>query len=154
MPIAMPSTFKISVKAACPSHARTDATMRRHTLVIDEPSERGGTDVGPTPLETLLAAYLGCTNVILNLLAEEMGVILEGLTLALSASFDTRGVFDKAPVAVPFPEIALAVELTTDADEEQVERLRLALARRCPVSVILRQAGSRIVETWTVRRPR
>ncbi len=106
MPIAMPSTFKISVKAACPSHARTDATMRRHTLVIDEPSERGSTDVGPTPLETLLAAYLGCTNVILNLLAEEMGVILEGLSLALSASFDTRGVFDKAPVAVPFPEIA------------------------------------------------
>lgn len=151
MPIAMPDTFKIAVRATCPSHARTDTTMRGHTLVIDEPPARGGTDRGPTPLETLLSAYLGCTNVILNLIAEEMGITVSGLELELTASFDTRGVFDRAPVTAPFPEIALTVDLVTDADAAQVEKLKLALARRCPVSVILRQAGARIAETWRVR---
>jgi hypothetical protein len=48
----MPATFPITVEADCPSHARTDARARQHMIVIDEPPQRGGTDVAATPLET------------------------------------------------------------------------------------------------------
>ena len=74
MAFTMPEIFKISVAAACPSHSRTDVTARQHTIVIDEPPHRGGTDVAQTPLETLLASFLGCNNVIANMIAEDIGI--------------------------------------------------------------------------------
>ena len=101
MAYTMPDIFKISVKADCPSHARTDISARQHTVVIDEPPQRAGTDLGPSPLETLLGAYLGCTNVIANVLAEEMGFEIISLSLRLTGHFDTRGVFGTADVTLP-----------------------------------------------------
>lgn len=54
---------------------------------------------------------------------------------------------------VPFPRIDLFVTLVTEAGESEIGRLRSALAERCPVSVILRGAGSAIVEQWSVTKP-
>jgi len=146
----MPETFKIPVTAECPSHARTDVRARRHRFTIDEPPARNGTDLGPSPLETMLSAYLGCTNVIANMIADEMGITIRDVKLDLAGYFDTRGVFNKAEVTVPFPRIALKVEMSTDASADQVEELKHNLATRCPVSVVLRQAGCRIEEEWKV----
>ena len=150
MAYTMPSIFKISVSAACPTHARTEVSARQHTLIIDEPPNREGTDLAPSPLETMLGSYLGCTNVIANVLAEEMGFEITSLSLALTGHFDSRGVFGKADVEVPFPEIDLTVDIATTGTAEQVMELKAALTKRCPVSVILRQAGSVINETWNV----
>lgn len=66
---------------------------------------RGGTDQGPTPIETMLAALLGCTNVILNRVAEKHDLTIKDLSLLAEASFDRRGVMLQEEVAVPFPEI-------------------------------------------------
>lgn len=152
-PFTMPEHFAIRVSATCPTHARTEAKARQHRLVIDEPPSRNGTDLGPTPLETMLCSYLACTNVIANMIAEESAIRIESMHLQLIGHFDTRGVFGKADVAVPFPRIELKVELVADADESQIQGLRAALAKRCPISVILRQAGCAIEEQWTVARP-
>ena len=35
-----------------------------YATVIDEPKEREGTNMGPTPAETMVAALFACTNVI------------------------------------------------------------------------------------------
>lgn len=148
----MPETFKIPVTAECPSHARSDVKARHHQFIIDEPPARNGTDLGPSPLETMLSSYLGCTNVIANMISEEMGIKISELRMSLMGYLDTRGVFGKADVAVPFPKITLKVHLCTDADDQAMEKLKSALAKRCPVSVILRQAGCQIEEEWNVER--
>ncbi len=150
---SMPDTFPITVRAACPTPSRTEVRARRHNLVIDEPPARNGSDMGATPLETLLASFLGCTNVIANMIAEELGIVIVSMELKATAHFDTRGVFDRARVTEPFPRIDLFVTIVTDAEDEAVSRLKTALAERCPVSVILRGAGSTIVEEWTVVKP-
>lgn len=149
----MSDIFKIRIDATCPSHARSELTARQHEIVIDEPPRRGGTDLGPTPLETMLASFLGCTNVIANLLAEEMAIPIDGLALSLTGHLDRRSIFDEAGLAVPFPTIELNVDITTAAPEAEIDRLKAALAKRCPVSRILREAGSEIIETWNVERP-
>jgi uncharacterized OsmC-like protein len=149
----MPEHFPIRVSATCPTHARTEVKARQHRFVIDEPPSRNGSDLGPTPLETMLSSYLGCTNVIANMIAEERGIRIESMDLRLVGHLDTRGVFGKADVPVPFPRIELQVTLVTDADESQVDDLKTALANRCPVSVILRQAGCVIEERWAVTPP-
>src|SRR6516225_6445277 len=130
MAIAQKTVVPMTVSAACPTHARTTAHAGKHELVIDEPAARGGTDQGPTPIETMIAALLGCTNVILNRIAEKNHVEVKALSLAAEASFDRRGVMLEEEVAVPFPEIRLTINLTTPATElqvEQVERLKADL---------------------------
>lgn len=149
----MPEHFPIRVSASCPTHARTEAKARQHRFIIDEPPSRNGTDLGPSPLETMLCSYLACTNVVANMIAQESAIRIESMELELVGHFDTRGVFGKAQIAVPFPRLELKVELVADADESQIEVLRTALAKRCPVSMILRQAGCVIEEQWTVTRP-
>lgn len=151
MTISMPDVFKISVKGAAQTAARTEIKARSHIILVDEPKSRHGTDLAATPLETLLSSFLACTNVITNIVAAERGIEINGMEMSLTAHFDTRGVFDKAEVTVPFPRIEMAVVVDTRANKEDVEALGNAVARRCPVSVVLRQAGTRIEDTWSVR---
>ncbi len=153
MAFKMPDIFQISVKGACPSHGRTDVSARQHTVLIDEPPSRGGTDLGASPLETLLASFAGCTNVIANLIAKEKGIEVHDMAIEVIGTLDTRGSRNVAEVSVPFPKIELKVDITTGASKSQVDELKTELAKRCPVSVIFRQAGSEITETWNIISP-
>ena len=137
----------------CVSHSRTDVSVRDRQLVIDEPEERGGTNQGPAPTETMLGALLGCSNVITHKIAAKMGLDIAALEIDLEARFDRRGVTLAEEVAVPFPDIKLTMRVTTDASDEEIEALKRDLARFCPVSKVLREAGTRIDEAWIVERP-
>lgn len=148
MSISKPGLFRIKVTGTAASLARTDLAARQHRIIVDEPAERGGTDLAPTPLETMLAAFLSCTNVIANVVARDLGIVIGGMDLSAVGAFDNRAVFGKADVPTPFPRIELSVSLKTDATPAQIEALRAAVATRCPMSMILRQAGTQIEETW------
>ena len=148
MTLSMPATFKISVSGESVSSACTRLKARKHAVLVDEPKSRGGTDIAATPLETMLSSFLACTNVIANMVALEMGIEIDSLDLSLTADFDTRGAFDTAEVKVPFPRIEMTVVIDTSASEDEIAALKDAVARRCPVSVILREAGSQIEDVW------
>lgn len=49
---------------------------------IDEPSERGESDSGPTPTKTVLAALIGCTNVIGPKCAQRLGIDIGHLNIS------------------------------------------------------------------------
>ena len=152
MAITQKTVIPMMLDAECPTHARTNARAGRHEIVIDEPPARGGTDQGPTPIETMLAALLGCTNVILNRVAEKYDVLVKDLSLHAEASCDRRGVMLEEEVAVPFPEIRLTINLTTPASDDRVERVKSDLGKFCPVSKVIRQSGTRLEEIWNVTR--
>jgi len=94
------SVMRMKLTAALPSHARTEVSVRDIGLTVDEPRERGGTNAGPSPTETLLAALLSCTNVIAHKVAEKNGLELKSLGLRLEAEFNFRGALLKEEVAV------------------------------------------------------
>lgn len=146
--MTMPDLFKIHVDGASVSAARTELHARNHLVATDEPKERGGTDLSATPLETMLSSFLGCTTVITNFVAGQMGIEIETMEMRLVGHFDTRGVFDKADVRVPFPTIEMQVDLKTSATPDQIESLKIEVAEKCPVSVILREAGCQIIDSW------
>jgi putative redox protein len=74
------------------SHARTDIETRDVDVTIDEPTQRGETNMGLAPTETVVAALIGCNNVIGQRAGEKHGVHFKDLTVDALADFDRRGV--------------------------------------------------------------
>ena len=152
MTFDMLASHHCKLTAECPTHSRTDASARHHTVVIDEPEIRGGTDAAATPLETMLSSYLACLNVISHLIADEMGIRLDNMSMALDAEFDTNGVSTQTPTTLPFPNLSLTVNVSSDANDTQLAQLQSDLYLRCPVTVIFTQAGCNIASTWNVTK--
>jgi putative redox protein len=144
-------TMKLS--GSCASHSRTDVAVRDVKSTIDEPAERGGTNQGLTPTETLMASLIGCTNVITHKVAEKNGVHIDAMSVRLEAQFDRRGVTLTEEVNVPFPSVTLTIDLVTAADAAAVERVKRDLHKFCPVSKVLRACGTELKEMWNVRAP-
>ena len=153
MTIDLPRSIKLRASANCPTGARTETKSRTHEVVVDEPIDRGGTDLGPSPLELFLSSYLSCTNVIANRIAAEMGIELNNLSMDVIATLDTSGIDTATPTNLPFPKIELRVNVETSATDRKIEQLKADLAKRCPITVILRQAGTELISNWQVRRP-
>ena len=141
------------IHADCPTHSRTHISVRDVKTVIDEPKERDGTNQGPTPTEILVAALIGCTNVIGNKCAHKHGVRFKAMTIDAEATFDRRGTRLTEEIEVPFPKIRLTINVTTDATSAQMAAVTADLHRYCPVSKVIRKAGTEIEEIWNVTRP-
>ena len=147
--VKMKTTVKLRANADCPSHSRSDISVRDLHFAIDEPAERGGTNAGPTPTDTALAALVGCTNVIGHKCAQRLGVDLGHLTINAICDFDRRGVTLSEDVDVPFQRIELKIAYDGTASEAQVARVAGEVKKYCPLSKLFTNAGTEIVETWT-----
>lgn len=141
--------IEVKLEAHCPTMSLTEVRVRGHSLVVDEPPYRHGTDVGPTPLETMLAALMSCTHVIGARIAHERGVTMIFQSMSCTGYLDHRGIDKVADVPVPFPRIEMAITVATEMDEADFASFREELDARCPMSVILRQAGTVITQTFT-----
>ena len=151
MTIRQKTVVTMKIDGACPSHTRTEISVRDLHATIDEPEARGGTNKGLTPTETLLASLLGCTNVIAHKVADKHGVKFSQMQVKVEAQFDRRGVFLEEEIDIPFPEVRLSIDVTTNANSEAIDRVKSDLGRYCPVAKVLRQAGTAVIEEWKVR---
>ena len=145
------TTVTMRLEGACASHSRTDVKVRDVNTVIDEPTERGGTNQGPTPTEMLMASLIGCTNVIAHKVAEKNGVDIDSMSVRVEAQFDRRGVTLAEEIPVPFPSVTLHIDLVTGADAAAVEKVKRDVQKFCPLSKVLRASGTEVKEEWNVR---
>jgi putative redox protein len=143
--------IRVELEAHCPTMSLTEVRVRKHSFVIDEPPYRHGTDVGPTPLETMLGALISCTHVISKRIAFERKIDLQISRIGCVGHLDHRGIDMEADVPVPFPKIELTIEGSTSSSEEDLAELRRELKLRCPMSVIFTQAGSVIEDSWSLQ---
>ena len=148
--MAQKSEVIMSMSATGETHARTKINIRDVSSVIDEPEARGGTNQGLTPTETLMASLIGCTNVISKRIAHKMGIELGEMDIQLSAKFDRRGTMLEEEIDVPFSEVTMDIEIDTNATEEQINMLKIDLAKFCPIAKVLRGSGVNIIENWII----
>lgn len=149
MAIRQKTTITGTVKGDCPSHSVSKCSIRDVELTIDEPTERGGTNLGFTPTETAIAALVGCTNVISNKCAEKLGIDIGTLDIEAIYHFDRRGVMLTEEVNLPFPKIELKIVADGPATEAELKQVATELEKFCPIAKVFRQAGTEIVETWS-----
>ena len=147
------TTVVIRARGTCPSHSRTDIAVRDVKSIIDEPKDRDGTNLGPTPTETMVASLIGCTNVIGHRCAHKHGVHFQEMSIDAEATFDRRGSSMIEEIETPFVKIRLLINVTTGASEADLDKVKADLRRFCPVSKMFRNAGTEIEEVWNVKRP-
>lgn len=148
MAIKQKNTVTLKVAAVCPSHSLANVSVRDIEFAIDEPTERGGTNLGPTPTDTAIAALIGCTNVIGNKCANKLGIDIGHLNIDAACEFDRRGVMLSEDIDVPFQKITLNIISQGPATTEELELVAKEVAKYCPLSKLFRQAGTEIVENW------
>ncbi len=141
-----PVTLRIA--GDCPGYALSRVRVRGHVVAIDEPPERGGTDAGPAPTETLVAALVGVTNVILRRIARRDGIAIRALSVAAEAVLDRRGVWLAQAVGNPWREVRLVLAIDTDADDARLAAWADDLMRFSPIHTVLTAAGTPVAMRW------
>jgi putative redox protein len=116
---------EVRVRTVSPEGLAVDVEIGRHRLRLDEPIPVGGTDTGPEPPETLLAAIGACEAITMMMYASRKGWTLRDVSVRLSGSM-VAGVY----------VIRRQLEMDGDLDAAQRQRLR-EIAGRCPVHRIL-----------------
>jgi uncharacterized OsmC-like protein len=117
---------------------RSEAAMRDHRLVVDEPQALGGTDAGPNPVELILAALGTCQEITYRAYATALGIPLDSVAVKLTGTIDLKGFFAVDDAVRPgYQRISGTVQLRSSASEAEIEKLRAAVNAHCPVLDII-----------------
>ena len=140
--------FRTTLKAD--TATRSQVRSRDVEMVIDEPKDRGGTNLGPMPVEMVMAGLAGCTHVIANKLANHHGAPITAMDVDIVTTMDSRGTRLIEPIDVPFPRVVINITAEMDGPADAIDRVIADLRHHCAVSKMLRQSGTEVVENWIV----
>jgi uncharacterized OsmC-like protein len=116
---------------------RTEVSVAGHHFTVDEPIPVGGTDVGPSPYEMLLAALGSCTAMTLRLYADRRKWPLERAVVKLShRKVHAKDCEDCPEKPAKMDVVDRVVELHGPLDDAQRAKL-VEIAERCPVQQTL-----------------
>lgn len=117
---------------------RSEAVMRAHRLVVDEPLALGGGDAGPNPVELILAALGTCQEITYRAYATALGIPLDQVAVRLTGTIDLKGFFAVDDQVRPgYQRISGTVQLRSSASAAEIETLRAAVNAHCPVLDII-----------------
>ncbi|MCF2906647.1 OsmC family protein [Octadecabacter sp. CECT 8868] len=148
MAIKMKTTVTTTVKADCMSHSLAKVTTRDVSMLIDEPKERHGTNLGLSPTETALAALAGCTNTIGQKCAAKLGIEIGNLDVTVKCQLNKLGVMLIEELDNPFEKIELTIIADGPASEEELAQVAEETAKYCAVSKLFLSAGTVINQDW------
>lgn len=118
---------------------QTEARVRQFQFTVDEPPTLGGSDLGPNPVELVLAALGTCQEIVYATYASILGIPVEAVAVKVEGSLDPRGFFGVAEVPAGFREVSFTVDVESSASPEEISRLIRVVNEHCPVLDILQR---------------
>jgi uncharacterized OsmC-like protein len=129
------SELKFDVEGQSESQTRISVKARQFSLTIDEPPILGGDDLGANPVEYLLASYAGCVNVLAYLIANELSIKLNKLTIKIDGNINTDRLFGRSfAERAGFKQINLYLKPDTNASPELLKKWASEIKNRCPIN--------------------
>jgi putative redox protein len=101
------------------SDSATEATMRTHRILIDRPTEKGGSDAGPMGGELFLASLGGCfmSNLLAAIRARDLAITgVRTEVIGIVAGSPTRFESVELRVSTDIPDRELLEKLVEIAD--------------------------------------
>ena len=125
---------QVSINAWTAGGNNMSPAPRRFTIMVDEPSELGGVDGAPNPVEVLLSALAGCVTAGIATNAQMFGVPIDAIDIDLEADVDARGFLghDKS-VRNGVTDIRYTVTIQSSAPEDKVRKCKETIDRKSPV---------------------
>lgn len=117
-----------------PQGFRTEVQIGSHFLISDEPTDKGGTEQGPTAMNLMSAALASCTAATLRFYANLKGFPLEGVDVTVEAVRRTPS--EQVEAGPQSKAVLVKKQIVLKGDQltpEQRERM-LAVAEKCPVN--------------------
>lgn len=129
-------------------HPALKARAGKHEFILDEAVSGGGTDQGPNQLQYLLGALGGCFTAMGRLVASEMGLKLDAISVRVEAELNPDGLLDKDPSIRPgFNQIRLTYQVTTNEPADRMAVWLEKTERRCPVRDVIVQPTEVVVSS-------
>ena len=131
----------------------SEIKVRDHTLTGDLPESFAGTDRGPKPTEFVLVGLATCHEVTYRVMAESLGIPLDGVSVTVTGVSDAKGFVGLDDRVRPgFLEVRGTVTLDTPASDADIARLRQMVEKHCPVLDALRAPVPVTMEVVSARR--
>lgn len=127
-------TVWTTVKSELVGGFRSRVSVRDFVVTVDQPVSFGGENSGPKPTELVLAALAACQEVTYRLYADALGIALDRVRVELRGRADLAGFLDVEKGVRPgLQEVRGTVYLESPAPRADLERLKEAVERHCPV---------------------
>ena len=131
--------------------SRTEISVRDTPgFATDEPLNRGGTNTGATPVETVMGGLCGCDVVITGIVADLLKFEYGEIEYVCDAEIDPRGVHGVEGFRPYFEKVTLKKTIQTNEPADRIEKLKKNVEQRCPVSNLIRDAGVDLHIEWVV----
>ncbi len=121
----------VSVETAGGKFAQIVRTVS-HQFLADEPVAVGGTDLGPTPYDLLLAGLGACTSMTISMYADRKAIALDSVRVVLEHGREHAADCSDPEAGCRMDVIDRTIELRGDLSSEQRLKL-LEIAEKCPV---------------------
>jgi uncharacterized OsmC-like protein len=129
------SDLNFLVHGESATETRFVANARHFSVIIDEPPVLGGGDLGANPVEYLLASYAGCVNVMAHIIAKELELKLNKLSIRVEGNINPDRLFGKSfEERAGFKNIELTLHQESDASPELVSQWISEIKKRCPIN--------------------
>lgn len=126
------ATFAVSSEQVDGLRSRVSA--RNFSIEVDEPEALAGADTAPNPVEYVLVALASCQEITYRLYADNLGIPLDKVSVAIEGDLDLRGFFAvEDGVRSGYEAIRANVTLEGPASEGDYERLKKMVDAHCPV---------------------
>ncbi|GBF12163.1 OsmC family protein [Tepidibacillus infernus] len=118
---------------------KVEAESRGFKVIVDEPQQMGGSNLGMTPVELLLSALGSCLTITITMFSKAFHIDIKDLKVDVEGDFDPMGAMGNDPNARSgFTEIRVNIHISSDAPESRIHRLIEMAEQKCPVSDTLR----------------